>query len=590
MIVSPTKPPPGLIRAEQGPLLYSASTALSQKHNLLCYASSRPQAQLSELLSQSGSGLSNTHDERQTKEGVFSYNDIIDQSVVSLVDAMRENATGKCQERRDTRDEDGLYVIGKYVERVFLVASKVRHSKDSDNANEDQNKYTIAESLAELARLADTVGLLVTGQTHQQLDAPENSMYVGQGKLKEIQHAILAKNVDTVIFDDELTPRQLRNLSEVFGSSVRVCDRTALILDIFSQRAFTTEGKLQVELAQSEYQLPRLTRMWTHLERQVGGRVKGMGEKQIEVDKRLLRKRMDQLRHQLKSVMTRRQQHKQWRQKRGIPVAALVGYTNAGKSTLLNKLTNANVFAEDKLFATLDPTTRKVKLPTGKQILLSDTVGFIQKLPTQLIAAFRATLGEIRDAQLLVHVVDISHPNSLKQVSAVNSVLNDLGIHELDIPIVQVWNKIDSCKNPNELRTKAKNAKLPTVCVSGLTGEGIEDMLDMIMRVMEEQMVRTELLIPYTQGQIVPEVKADGVVYELQHTEEGYRIRCKLPMELACRLEKYMIIVPRNLFCQRVYRGDIIELDDDDENEEDEQIDKLFSKMEQVQLEDGYLS
>ena len=255
--------------------------------------------------------------------------------------------------------------------------------------------------------------------------------------------------VDTVIFDSELTPRQNRNLSELLDGKVQVCDRTMLILDIFSQRARTAEGQLQVEMAQLEYQLPRLTRMWTHLERQAGGgagggggAVKGMGEKQIEIDKRLLRDRIVFLRRKLDKVKTHRQLYRGRRTEAPVPVVSFVGYTNAGKSSLLNRLTSAGVLAEDQLFATLDPTTRRLPLPNGKDVLVTDTVGFIQRLPTELVAAFRATLEEIKDSTLLLHVVDISSPLAGAQVAAVEAVLAELGAG--DIPRITVWNKVDA--------------------------------------------------------------------------------------------------------------------------------------------------
>eukprot|EP00884_Botryococcus_braunii_P005091 jgi/Botrbrau1/14583/Bobra.0312s0008.2 len=272
-------------------------------------------------------------------------------------------------------------------ERAFLVGVQVKMPPKQRGMG-----YTISESLHELGRLADTAGLHVVGQTYQQLETPSPRTYIGSGKVEEVVGAVAETGAETLIFDDELTPGQLRNLERALGDRVRICDRTALILDIFSQRAATREGQLQVELAQCEYQLPRLTRMWTHLERQAGGRVKGMGEKQIEVDKRLLRTRIAALRRNLEEVRRNRQLSRDRRAQGQLPVIALVGYTNAGKSTLLNLLTGAGVLAEDKLFATLDPTTRRVLLPGGKEVLFTDTVGFIQKLPTQLVAAFRATL------------------------------------------------------------------------------------------------------------------------------------------------------------------------------------------------------
>lgn len=304
----------------------------------------------------------------------------------------------------------------------------------------DEDSFGIDESLKELAQLADTAGVLVVGSTNQKLASPNPRTYIGSGKVAEIKSAIHGLGVETVIFDDELSAGQLRNLEKAFGGDVRVCDRTALILDIFNQRAATHEAALQVALAQMEYQLPRLTKMWTHLERQAGGKVKGMGEKQIEVDKRILRTQIGVLKKELESVRKHRKQYRNRRISVPVPVVSLVGYTNAGKSTLLNRLTGANVLAEDRLFATLDPTTRRVQMKNGKEFLLTDTVGFIQKLPTTLVAAFRATLEEISESSLLVHVVDISHPLAKQQIEAVEKVLSELDV--TSIPKSMVWNKV----------------------------------------------------------------------------------------------------------------------------------------------------
>jgi len=323
-------------------------------------------------------------------------------------------------------------------ERVFLVAAALKRAPNSKTGHQ----YSILESLEELGRLAETAGLEVVGYTYQMLDELNPRTYVNTGKVGEIAKAIADTGAQTVLFDDELSPGQMRNLERALGKlGVRLCDRTALILDIFSQRARTREGKLQVELAQADYQLPRLTKMWSHLERQGGGgQVKGMGEKQIEVDRRLLRNQAARLRRQLEDIRGHRKGYRDRRAAAPIPVVALVGYTNAGKSSLLNTLTNAGVLAEDQLFATLDPTTRRVLLPGGQEVLFSDTVGFIQRLPTQLIAAFRATLEEIKDASLLLHVVDASHPNAAAQVDAVNKVLDELEVQ--NIPTLTVWNKL----------------------------------------------------------------------------------------------------------------------------------------------------
>ncbi len=296
------------------------------------------------------------------------------------------------------------------------------------------------ESLNELAELARTAGAEVVARFTQRVDHPHPATYIGSGKVQEVTEAVRQHGANVVIFDDELSPSQQRNLEKALG--VKVIDRTALILDIFATRARTREGRLQVELAQHQYLLPRLAGQWSHLERMEGAiGTRGPGETQIETDRRLIRNRIAKIRRDLEEVRTQRELYRRRRARNNVPVVALVGYTNAGKSTLMRALSGADVLAEDRLFATLDPVTRRISLPSGEVVLLTDTVGFIQKLPTGLVAAFRATLEELEDADLLLHVVDIAHPNAYQHVQTVEATLRDLGVHEK--PQLIALNKVD---------------------------------------------------------------------------------------------------------------------------------------------------
>ncbi|XP_077247994.1 GTP-binding protein, HflX isoform X2 [Tasmannia lanceolata] len=401
-----------------------------------------------------------------------------------------------------------------FEEKAYLVGVE-RRSDDNDS-------FSIEESLKELAQLADTAGLAVVGSTSQKLATPNSRTYIGSGKVSEIKTAIHALDVETVIFDDELSAGQLRNLEKAFGGDIRVCDRTALILDIFNQRAATHEAALQVALAQMEYQLPRLTKMWSHLERQAGGKVKGMGEKQIEVDKRILRTQIGVLRKELESVRQHRKQYRNRRLSVPVPVVSLVGYTNAGKSTLLNQLTGANVLAEDRLFATLDPTTRRVQMNNGKEFLLTDTVGFIQKLPTTLVAAFRATLEEISESSLLVHVVDISHPLAQQQIDAVDKVLSDLDV--ASVPKLMVWNKVDKASDPHKVRMEAD--KSGAICISALNGDGLTDFCNAVQEKLKDSMVWVEAFVPYDKGELLSTIHQE-------YMENGTLVRAHVPLPLA---------------------------------------------------------
>ena len=329
---------------------------------------------------------------------------------------------------------------------------------------------TVADSLDELEQLARTAGVSVVGRTSQRLEAINPATYVGSGKVEEIKALRQGLGLDLVIFDDELSPAQLRNLEDAL--EIQVLDRTALILDIFARHARTREGALQVELAQYSYRLPRLTHQWTHLSRQTVGGVglRGPGETQLEIDRREISRRMGYLKRELDHVRQQRAQQRRRRRRAGIPVVAIVGYTNAGKSTLLNRLAGADVQVADMLFATLDPTTRKVSLASGKEVLFTDTVGFIQKLPTQLVAAFRATLEEVEEADVLLHVADISDRNLQSKVEAVNQVLREIGA--ADKPTVVALNKVDLVDPETELSSDAGLSRPARSRDRGFAGHG----------------------------------------------------------------------------------------------------------------------
>ena len=342
--------------------------------------------------------------------------------------------------------------------------------------------WELRDSLQELAQLARSAGADVLGTVSQQLPHL-TPRYVGQGKVEEIKTRLEELKCSVAIFDDELTPTQQRNLEEEL--QVKVIDRTALILDIFSRRARTQEGRLQVELAQHQYLLPRLVGQWSHLERLGGGiGTRGPGETQLETDRRIITRRISKLKERLEEVRTRRQQHRERRKETGVPVVAMVGYTNAGKSTLFNALTQAGVEAEDRPFSTLDPTTRRVVLPDGRPILLSDTVGFINKLPATVVTAFRATLEELEEARLLLHVVDISHRNAAEQAQVVDKTL--AGLHLAEMPRLLVFNKLDLLMSSppasaSDLVVEGFQPRGdPPVAVSAVRGWGLQQLLDAI--------------------------------------------------------------------------------------------------------------
>jgi len=452
-------------------------------------------------------------------------------------------------------------------ERALLVGVDLRGERDG---------WTLESSLDELATLARTAGVAVVGRASQVLDSPHPATLVGSGKLAEIQLAAADLGAELVLFDRELSPRQQRNLEKALD--LKVLDRTALILDVFAQHARTREGMLQVELAQYQYRLPRLTRMWTHLARQAGGRaggagggvgVRGPGETQLEIDRREIRGRIKFLEEQIETLRRQRRQTRQRRRRAGLAVVALVGYTNAGKSTLLNALSGADIYAADQLFATLDPTIRRVALPDGRVALFSDTVGFIQKLPTELVAAFRATLEEINEAHVLLHVLDATHPDAVRQAETVERVLHELGLDEP--PMVVAANKVDalpggvgaapddaSVESPPapeaDPRDRTEEAHQDAsadglaalrdlypdlVAVSARTGQGLPELLAAVSAELESRMVSIEVLVPYADGDVVHRIHELGIVDAEAYEEAGTRISARVPAFLAGELRPF---------------------------------------------------
>jgi GTP-binding protein HflX len=425
-------------------------------------------------------------------------------------------------------------------ERAFLVGVEIRDHKQS---------LALEDSLAELALLADTAGVDVVGELTQKLDRPNVVTYIGPGKVDELKALAEETLADVIIFDDELSPRHQRELEKALTPNIRVLDRTALILDIFAQHAHTSEGMLQVELAQYEYNLPRLTRAWTHLERQAGGGggaagstggvgLRGPGETQLEVDKRAIRKRITHIKRELEKVEAHRMRYRAQRKRSRIPTVAIVGYTNAGKSTLLNRLAKSEVLVANQLFATLDPTTRRVQLPGDDLALITDTVGFIQKLPTSLIAAFHATLEEIAESDLLLHVVDISHPNALNQFQAVQETLEEIDASH--IPMITALNKADLLRNPENAREILKSFP-KAVSISALDGTGIKDLLHLMREELFESYTPIHVRLPYKQGALISLFHELGQVEIVEHERGGMVMRGRIPGRLLAQFAPWHV-------------------------------------------------
>ena len=384
--------------------------------------------------------------------------------------------------------------------------------------------WPLASSLAELERLVDTAGADVVAVTSQRLEAPNPKTFIGTGKAEEVADLARAHAADLVVLDDELTPSQQANLEKAVGRDVKVIDRTALILDIFGLHATSKEGRLQVRLAQNEYLLPRLRGMWAHLaSNRMGGGVGsrfGEGESQLEVDRRMVRKRITSIKRELSHLSEVRAVQRESRYESGMFKVALAGYTNAGKSSLLNRLTDADVLAYDKLFATLDSTTRRFELPEGREITITDTVGFIQKLPTTLVEAFKSTLDEIAGADLVLHVVDASAEEREAQITAVEEVLGQIGAQ--DIRRVLVFNKCDllDAEELDALRARHAQAQF----VSAATGEGIEALVEHVARVASASDARLDVLVPYKRGDLVSLAHERCRILSETHEEEGTRL------------------------------------------------------------------
>ncbi|MEI8301284.1 MAG: GTPase HflX [Chlamydiota bacterium] len=402
------------------------------------------------------------------------------------------------------------------------------------------------EHLEELASLADTYGLEVKEKVACHLRKIEARTYLGQGKIEELIEMSKAQNCDIVIFDDEISPNQQRNLEKLFQKPV--IDRTELILEVFAKRAHSKEAMLQIELARASYQLPRLRRLWTHLSRQggsagggsggSGGYLKGEGEAQIEIDRRILKRRISVLTEQLKAVREQRQTQRQGRLRSGVPLFAIVGYTNVGKSTLLNALTDAGVLAEDKLFATLDTTTRKFELPNQQEILLIDTVGFIRKIPHKLVAAFKSTLEEVLYTDVLLHMIDVSNPAAEEQAEATYAVLKELGADKK--PVITLLNKVDKCSDRSIiLRLKLKYPK--TVLISALNKDGFTQLMQVMINELQALRKLVVVKIPQSQYGLVSELMERGRVISSDYEGNDVVLQVEIPHDMEYKILPYLL-------------------------------------------------
>ena len=397
-------------------------------------------------------------------------------------------------------------------------------------ASMDERERSTEESMAELAALVETAGGEAVAWVLQNRQAPEPRSFLGEGKVRELQELIASHGCDLAVFDNELSPSQMRVLSEELG--VKVLDRSGLILDIFAQRARTREGQLQVELAQYQYLLPRLTGMWKHLERQEGAiGTRGPGETQLESDRRHIGRKISKLKEELAAVRKVRGTQRRRREKNAVPVAALVGYTNAGKSTLLNRLTGAEIPANDRLFDTLDTTTRRLMLEPGREILLSDTVGFIRKLPHHLVEAFKATLEELTYADVLLHVIDLSNPEWEAQAEVVDDLIRQLGAEKT--PCLRVYNKCDAYLG---LLPRDRES----VCISARTGEGTDRLLERLREILDRQGRRAALLLPYDRGALLDALRREGAVISVDYRDEGIRAEVFLSEALWPRFREFV--------------------------------------------------
>jgi GTP-binding protein HflX len=398
------------------------------------------------------------------------------------------------------------------------------------------HRLPLEYSMEELERLADTAGAEVVQKFTQQLRRVTPATLIGRGKLEEIAACARSVHADVVIVDEDLSPAQQRNLEAAVNT--RVVDRSQLILDIFAQRARSNEGKLQVELAQLEYLLPRLTRQWTHLSRLGGGiGTRGPGETQLEIDRRRIRERIGYLKRRLTTVERTRALQRQERDQVPFATIALVGYTNAGKSTLMNTLTRAGVFVEDKLFATLDPTTRALRLPNGDKVMIVDTVGFINKIPHSLIEAFKSTLEEVRRADLLLHLVDLTHPLFLEQIQVIEDVLKEIGAG--DIPVLLVANKTDAADSVPIQQLRLKGA-VDVCAISALTGNGVDVLLEKIGAILDRDKERLDVCLAPEQAALLSLLRERGRILNESYEKDGIRVSARVTPKLAGQLRKLL--------------------------------------------------